>query len=446
MLRRLWLVLLTMAVLTVGLASATIPRAKAAPPTPDFGPSIEALAGYDPVTACPPAGDRAAKPGVVGFRDLLNAAYGPHGSGISRSCTGITSEHWAGRALDWSLDASSQSDRAVADDIFNWLFATDRHGNQWAMARRLGIMYIIWNHRIWGSYRAAEGWRPYTRTPPHTDHIHFSFSRTGASKQTSYWTNGMARHYVALAGAGRADSYWLAASDGGVYSLGRAPFHDSLGNNPPKTPVVDLESTGSGDGYWLTAQDGAVYAFGAAGYHGGVNDRPLAAPVTAIARTPSNRGYWLAARDGGVFAFGDAQFYGSLPSLRIVPNKPVVDLTPTPSGRGYWLVAEDGGVFAFGDAGFYGNALNLSLHQPVSSITKTKTGRGYWLAARDGGVFAYGDAPFHGSLPGLRVVPNRPVTRIEVTPTGNGYWLSAEDGGVFAFGDAQFGGSRAENG
>jgi hypothetical protein len=56
------------------------------------------------------------------------------------------------------------------------------------MARRLGVMYIIWNGRIWGSYRAAEGWRSYGGANPHTDHVHFSFSRAGALKQTSYWT------------------------------------------------------------------------------------------------------------------------------------------------------------------------------------------------------------------------------------------------------------------
>jgi hypothetical protein len=55
------------------------------------------------------------------------------------------------------------------------------------MVRRLGVMYIIYNRRIWASYRAEEGWRPYAGTNPHTDHMHFSFSWAGARKQTSYW-------------------------------------------------------------------------------------------------------------------------------------------------------------------------------------------------------------------------------------------------------------------
>jgi hypothetical protein len=175
-------------ILLVALSGLITPAAEAAPPTPDFGPQIEALAAYDPVRGCPAAADRYAKPGVVAFRDLLNAAYGTRWSSILRSCTGGPSEHWAGRALDWSLDAGQVSDRAIADDLFRWLFATDRHGNPYAMARRLGVMYIIWNRRIWGSYRAAEGWRSYGGSNPHTDHIHVSFSKAGALKQTSYWT------------------------------------------------------------------------------------------------------------------------------------------------------------------------------------------------------------------------------------------------------------------
>jgi peptidoglycan hydrolase-like protein with peptidoglycan-binding domain len=68
------------------------------------------------------------------------------------------------------------------------LLATDRYGNPYAMARRLGIMYIIFNHRIWGAYLADQGWRPYGGSNPHTDHVHFSLSWAGALKQTTWWT------------------------------------------------------------------------------------------------------------------------------------------------------------------------------------------------------------------------------------------------------------------
>ncbi len=85
------------------------------------------------------------------------------------------------------LNVNNAGEKAIADDILSWLLATDRHGNRHANARRLGIMYMIWNHQIWSAARQAEGWRPHS-SDPHTDHIHFSFSWDGALKRTSWWT------------------------------------------------------------------------------------------------------------------------------------------------------------------------------------------------------------------------------------------------------------------
>jgi peptidoglycan hydrolase-like protein with peptidoglycan-binding domain len=56
------------------------------------------------------------------------------------------------------------------------------------MARRFGIMYIIWNKKMWRAYDPGRGWAAYTGSSPHTDHIHFSFSWDGADKRTSWWT------------------------------------------------------------------------------------------------------------------------------------------------------------------------------------------------------------------------------------------------------------------
>jgi hypothetical protein len=49
-------------------------------------------------------------------------------------------------------------------------------------------MYVIWNHKIWSSYNAGAGWRPYSGPDPHTSHMHISLSWAGALKKTSYWT------------------------------------------------------------------------------------------------------------------------------------------------------------------------------------------------------------------------------------------------------------------
>ncbi|WP_433391697.1 FG-GAP repeat domain-containing protein [Micromonospora sp. KLBMP9576] len=161
--------------------------ALAAPPTPSFSSAIDEYASYDGQSTCDPT----PKSGVAGFKDLLNATYGSHTWGIGRDCgVGDRSEHKEGRALDYHFNYYDSAQRADADDLLNWLLATDRHGNKHAMARRLGMMYIIWNNRIWNAYEASSGWQPYSGASPHTDHIHFSFSWAGAEKLTSWWAGG----------------------------------------------------------------------------------------------------------------------------------------------------------------------------------------------------------------------------------------------------------------
>lgn len=149
---------------------------------------IDPYAMYVGQTRCDPK----PKPGVTGVRDLVVAAYGTRWSGISGDCsTPLTSEHKEGRALDVSFDADKRLDKAKADSFLLWLLATDEDGNTHAMARRLGVMYIVWNRRMWRSYRPTDGWQPYTGTAnPHTDHIHLSFSWNGALKHTTWWTVG----------------------------------------------------------------------------------------------------------------------------------------------------------------------------------------------------------------------------------------------------------------
>jgi len=207
---------------------AGLGTAHAAPSTPAFGPAIDGYAAYDPQTTCVST----AQPGVVDFRDLLNATYGTHTSGIVRACgVGDTSEHKEGRALDYSLSVTNDGERAVADDVLGWLLATDQHGNPHAMARRLGLMYIIWNHRIWASYRASEGWRPYscdgTASGCHTNHIHFSFGWPGALRQTTWWTAGSAAYHQLR----RPDGGWTGFAPIGPSGVtGMADAVDSAGN------------------------------------------------------------------------------------------------------------------------------------------------------------------------------------------------------------------------
>jgi len=146
---------------------------------------IDALANYVPQSRC----DARAKPGVLAFRKMVLQRYpGTRDLGIVNNCApGLISEHYEGRAWDWGTRVAIPAERAKAEEFLAWLLRPDSHGNQAAMARRLGVMYIIWNRRIWGSYRLSEGWRPYAGKEAHDDHIHFSFSWEGAFGCTSYW-------------------------------------------------------------------------------------------------------------------------------------------------------------------------------------------------------------------------------------------------------------------
>jgi hypothetical protein len=234
--------------------------------------------------------------------------------------------------------------------------------------------------------------------------------------------------------------YWLAASDGGVFSYGNVPFEGSAGSIKLNKPVVGMASTPDGGGYWLVASDGGIFAYGDAVFYGSTGAMTLNKPIVGMAATPDGFGYWLVASDGGIFAFGDAVFHGSTGSLTL--NKPVVGMASTPDGAGYWLVASDGGIFAYGDAAFHGSAGSLKLNKPVVGMASTSDGAGYWLVASDGGIFAYGDAVFHGSTGNLTL--NKPVVGMAATPDGGGYWFVASDGGIFAYGDAVFYGSAGD--
>src|SRR4051812_5454578 len=170
--------------LLVGLTSAP---ASAAPPTPPFSSAIEDDAPYQPQMTCDPV----AKAGVLKFRDLVLKTYSNTGdSGITRPCSdGGRSEHKDGRAWDWTASINNSGQVKSVQNLFDWLFATDKYGNKLAMTRRLGIMYIIWNKRIWNA--GGDHWDPYSCsgvTDCHQDHVHFSFDWAGALAKTSYWS------------------------------------------------------------------------------------------------------------------------------------------------------------------------------------------------------------------------------------------------------------------
>lgn len=179
---------------TLLLSVATGARGFDDPIQSGFPAEIDPYQPRDPQRICDPS----PKPGVVDFANLLLRSYpGTGSSGISRDC-GVRghSEHKEGRAFDWAVSVSNPEQRAAAEHALSALLATDEHGNAHAYFRRFGLMYIIWNRQIFSASSPAAGWRPYACNPAasyddcHTRHVHFSFSKAGAQRETSWWTQG----------------------------------------------------------------------------------------------------------------------------------------------------------------------------------------------------------------------------------------------------------------
>lgn len=177
-------------VLGAGLVAALPGAAQAVTPTPPPLPSgVEDLQPYVGQEGCDPV----AKPGVLAFQSLLMSTYRDTGSlGIVRDCgIGGQSEHKEGRAFDWAVSVNNPNQVAEVKAVTDWL--TAYQGPYFASnARRFGLMYMIWDHRIWKAYDPTKGWQPYTGPIPHTDHVHFSFGWNGAYKSTSWWSGKVA--------------------------------------------------------------------------------------------------------------------------------------------------------------------------------------------------------------------------------------------------------------
>jgi hypothetical protein len=150
---------------------------------------IETMAPYVPQTSCQPA----AKIGTVSLQAYLQKKYPGTGSdGISRACNiGGRSEHKEGRAFDWAVNYYNPKQRAQAEAMLHWLLKRDKMGRQFANARRLGVMYVIWDRQIWSTSDPV--WRPYSGASAHRDHVHISLSWAGARGKTSFWTGNVAR-------------------------------------------------------------------------------------------------------------------------------------------------------------------------------------------------------------------------------------------------------------
>jgi peptidoglycan hydrolase-like protein with peptidoglycan-binding domain len=197
-------ILLSMVTLAAGLTAAiAAPPAAAtlrapAPPVPAGLPTaIEPLGGYVEQVACQPAARR----GTLRLARLLARPYRDYGgatfsTGYACGTDGTRSEHYDGRAIDWMVDVHNTRQHAAAEAVIRWLLGTDAAGNRFAMARRLGVMYVIYDNRMWGAWDGR--WEEYNNCSHlpapaydnscHRTHMHISLTWDGAMGRTSFWT------------------------------------------------------------------------------------------------------------------------------------------------------------------------------------------------------------------------------------------------------------------
>lgn len=156
---------------------------------------VEDYAAYEPQTTC----RTTALPGTTTLTRWINNSYrGGTARASLRACSsGGTSEHKDGRAIDWTMSATSRADRRTVKAFLTRIFAADAEATPHALARRMGVMYVIWNDRIWSSYRQfavrdylSSGCRSLSTcstTLRHRDHVHISLSTPGATARTSWY-------------------------------------------------------------------------------------------------------------------------------------------------------------------------------------------------------------------------------------------------------------------
>jgi len=169
-----------------------------APRTPTGLPAaIEPLAQYVEQTACSPI----TRTGTASLATLLRRTYTDTTTATVYGCgtDGTRSEHYDGRAIDWMVSALDAHHLAEANAAIKWLLATDSHAHTFAMARRLGVMYLIFDNRMWGAWSGK--WEEYNNClhrPSHADdnachrtHVHISLSWNGALGHTTFWGSGV---------------------------------------------------------------------------------------------------------------------------------------------------------------------------------------------------------------------------------------------------------------
>ncbi|HST47913.1 peptidoglycan-binding domain-containing protein [Jatrophihabitans sp.] len=251
---------------------------------------IEPLAPYVEQIACQP-GYRA---GTLALGRMLVATYPNTSFGGPRDCGADPSEHYDSRALDWMNSVRNPVQGMQAYMVVKFLLATDRWGNTFANARRMGLMYMIWNNKIWGSWSGK--WEEYhgcfsTPQPAydtacHRDHMHFSLSWNGAIGRTSFWS----RHVWAATDYGPcrpSDLNW--SGDYGTFRPTPCPRYRKVSAPGGSSPAMQELVKYSGATMFPGMRGGPIMAVQRA-FNKPITGRYDAATVAAVNRFKAARG------------------------------------------------------------------------------------------------------------------------------------------------------------
>ncbi|GAA2018856.1 hypothetical protein WDZ16_09160 [Pseudokineococcus marinus] len=395
------------------LAAAPVPR-----PVRSYSGSPEALAKYVAQVSCDPV----ERPGTVAFRDLLDRTYGANAGGITRNCNSGVTEHSDGRAYDWMLDANRAADAEKAATMIQWLVGPDAQGVTAGNARRLGVMYIIWDRKIWGSYNGV--WKAYNGSSPHRDHVHFSLSWDGAMGRTSFWTG------ATLQGHDYGPCRLYAGEPVPKYSGRNTSPCPTPGTRPAVAPVspitakwgalggesgvlgrattAEQSTPAPREGRYRHFAGGSLYdspTTEASLVRGTIRDHwagmgfersPLGFPTTDEARTPDGKGAYSHFQGGSVYSTaatgahdvrgGIRDRWAAMGWERSVLGYPTSDETRTPDGRGAYSHFQGGSIYATDATGSHDvrGAIRSrwaslgwergALGYPTSDVLKTSTG------------------------------------------------------------------------
>ena len=392
------------------LAAAPVPR-----PVRTYSGAPEPLARYVAQISCEPV----ERPGTVAFRELLRTTYGGSIGPTTRSCSNGTTEHSDGRAYDWMLDAGKPADAEKAAAMIQWLVGPDDKGVVAGNARRLGVMYIIWDRKIWGSYNGV--WKAYSGASPHRDHVHFSLSWDGALGRTSFWTGAT-----------------LSGHDYGpcqVYVGEPVPRYSGRNTSPCPAPVVRPQVSP------ISAKWTAL---------GGENG-VLGRATTAELSTPAPRAgqyrhfaggslYDSASTEASLVRGTIRDHWAGMGWERSALGFPTTDERATPDGKGAYSHFQGGSVYSTAATGAHDVRGGIRdrwaamgwersvLGYPVTDETRTPDGRGAYSHFQGGSIYATDATGAHevrgairtrwASLGWERSVLGYPTSDTTVTSTG----------------------------